>query len=552
MSLRAPLFSCIPDETARVARAAFPKGNPYMRMYDELGPIYSNPLFAHLFPNNGQPSEDPARLALVLIMAFAEGLSDRQAADGVRSRIDWKFALALPLDDPGFDASVLSEFRTRLLIGQSERLLFDTLLDLLREHNLVKPGGRQRTDSTHVLAASTVLNRLECVGETLRHALDTLATVAPEWLRSWVPSVWFDRYGRRFEEYRLPPGKPERYALAEDIGSDGRQLLLAVDAADAPEWVRQVEAVQILRQVWVQQFYAAAAPTRLQWRTAEDLPPAPLLISTPYDPDARYGKKRDTEWTGYKVHLTETCDDDTPNVITDVLTTPATTSDFEVTSTIQTNLVARKLAPSEHIVDAGYVTADHLLTSQRDRQIELLGPAAPDRSWQARSEDGFGAAQFVIDWEQQRVTCPQGEASVLWLERQDRHGNNAIQVRFAKAICAKCPVRARCVKSETEPRILQVRDRDHYEALQAARVRQETEVFKTEYARRAGIEGTISQGVHLGDLRRSRYIGEAKTRLMHLLLAAAMNFIRVAAWLADVPRSRSRQSAFAALGGANI
>ena len=243
MSLRAPLFTCIPDETARVARAAFPKGNPYMRMYDELGPLYSNPLFAHLFPNNGQPSEDPARLALVLIMAFAEGLSDRQAADGVRSRIDWKYALALPLDDPGFDASVLSEFRSRLLTGQAERLLFDTLLEKLRERQLVKPGGRQRTDSTHVLAASTVLNRLECIGETLRHALNTLASVAPAWLLSWVPSVWFDRYGQRFEEYRLPPGKPERYALAEEIGADGRQVLMVVDATDSPSWLRELEAV---------------------------------------------------------------------------------------------------------------------------------------------------------------------------------------------------------------------------------------------------------------------------------------------------------------------
>ncbi len=158
----------------------------------------------------------------------------------------------------------------------------------------------------------------------------------------------------------------------------------------------------------------------------------------------------------------------------------------------------------------------------------------------------------MIDWEQQRVMCQQGEASVLWLRRQDRHGNRAIQIRFAKATCAKCPVRARCVQSVTEPRILQLRERDHYEALQAARQRQETELFKTEYARRAGIEGTISQGVHLGDLRRSRYRGEAKTRLMHLLVAAAMNFIRVAAWLADVPRSRTRQSAFATLGRASI
>ena len=157
--------------------------------------------------------------------------------------------------------------------------------------------------------------------------------------------------------------------------------------------------MQILRQVWVQQFYAVAPAQPMQWRPAEDLPPAPLLISSPYDPDARYGKKRDTEWTGYKVHLTATCDDDTPNVITDVTTTLAPTSDFEVTATIQDNLVARDLAPDEHIVDAGYVTADHLLTSQRDRRIDLLGPAAPDRSWQARSADGFAAGLFVLDWD---------------------------------------------------------------------------------------------------------------------------------------------------------
>lgn len=550
MSLRAPLFYSIPEQTARVARAAFPNGNPYMRTSDHLGPIYSNPLFAHLFPNDGQPAQDPARLALVLIMAFAEGLSDRQAADAVRSRIDWKYALALPLDDPGFDASVLCEFRSRLLDGQAERLLFDTLLERLREHKLVKPAGRQRTDSTHVLSASTVLNRLECVGETLRHALNSLATLAPDWLRSWVPSAWFDRYGRRFEEYRLPSGKADRYALAEEIGADGRHLLLAIDAENAPAWLREVEAVQILRRVWLQQYYASAPEAAMQWRRAEDLPSASLLISSPYDPDARYSKKRETEWTGYKVHLTETCDDEMPNLITDVTTTPATTSDSAVTAVIQENLLARDVGPSEHIVDAGYVTADHLLTSQREREIELLGPAAPDRSWQARREDGLEAAQFVIDWERRQAVCPQGETSVQWWGQRDRHGNPTIRIMFGKAACGECVVRERCVQSATAGRVLVVRTREHYEVLQAARERQATEGFKEEYARRAGIEGTISQGVHLGDLRRSRYRGEGKTRLMHLLLGAAMNLTRVGAWLAEVPRSGTRVSAFAALGGA--
>src|ERR687886_786929 len=256
MSLRAPLVYCIPEETARVARAAFPKGNPYMRRRDTLGPIYTNPEFAHLFPKTGQPAEAPAQLALVTVMQFAEGLSDAQAADAVRARIDWKYALALELTDPGFDASVLCEFRGRLIAGNAELLLFETMLTLFREQGLIKAKGRMRTDSTHVLAAIQVLNRLECVGETLRHALNTLASVAPDWLRSWVPGSWSDRYGRRFEEYRFPPGKPERYALAEEIGTDGVQFLRMLDDPAAPTWLKEVPAVQILHRVWEQQFYA--------------------------------------------------------------------------------------------------------------------------------------------------------------------------------------------------------------------------------------------------------------------------------------------------------
>jgi len=547
MSLRAPLFYQIPEQTAQIARAAFPKGNPYMRMRDALGPIYTNPAFAHLFPKEGQPAEAPAHLALVTIMQFAEGLSDEQTATAVRGRIDWKYALALELTDSGFDASVLCEFRKRLIVGNAELLLFDTMLTLFREEGLIKAKGRQRTDSTHVLAAIHVLNRLECVGETLRHALNVLATEDPDWLTSWVPSVWFERYSQRFEDYRLPPEKPARYALAEQIGTDGVRLLQHVYASDAPTGLRDLPAVQVLRQVWIQQFYAVADEQPIHWRTADDLPPALLLISSPYDPDARYGKKRSTEWTGYKVHLTETCDDDTPNLITDVLTTVAPISDFEVLPTIHQQLAERQCVPGEQIVDSGYPTADHVLTSGETHGIDLIGPLADDHSWQARAGAGFAAAQFVIDWERQCATCPQGHTSAEWLARTDEHDQTSIQIKFAKLDCTSCPVRAQCTQSKTQPRFLQVRDRAHYEVLAAARQRQKTELFKTQYAARAGIEGTISQGTRTSDLRRSRYIGLPKTRLLHLLIAAALNFIRVAAWLAETPRARTRQSAFARL-----
>jgi len=176
----------VPEETVRVAKAAFPKGTTYMTMRDELGAIFEDEDFVRLFPSRGQPAMAPWRLALVTVMQFAEGLPDRQAADAVRARIDCKYALSLELDDPDFDASVLCEFRGRLLEGGAERLLFDHLLGRFREMGLVRARGKQRTDSTRILAAVRGLNRLELVGETLRHALDALSVAAPGWLREHV------------------------------------------------------------------------------------------------------------------------------------------------------------------------------------------------------------------------------------------------------------------------------------------------------------------------------------------------------------------------------
>ena len=548
MSLKPQGVGPIPETTARFAHAAFPKGNAIMRLRDNLGPIYTDEQFRALFPHDGQPALSPGLLALVTVLQFAEGLSDRQAAEAVRARIDWKYALGLELDDPGFDASVLCEFRSRLIAGQAELLLFETLLSLLREQHFLKARGKQRTDSTHVLAAIVMLNRLECVGETLRHALNVLATAAPDWLEEWVPSPWFERYGRRFEEYRLPTKKEDRYALAEQIGADGRQLLQMIDSETEWTWLREVPAVQILRRVWIQQFYASEPAEPVRWRVAEDLPPAPQLISSPYDPDARWSKKRDTNWVGYKVHLTETCDDDLPHVITNVETTNATTADHSMTEVIHTHLAERDLLPSEHIVDTGYVIADHLVSSN-ERQVDLLGPIREDSCWQTRAAAGFGVACFTIYWEAQRATCPLGKTSGIWYPTRDNRGVPVINIRFAHRDCVACPQRAQCVSS-SRSRALTIRDRAAYEAVAQARQRQSTEAFKQAYSRRAGIEGTLSQGVRLGDLRRSRYIGLPKTRLLHLLIATALNLVRTAAWLAETPLARTRTPPFVALGKA--
>ncbi len=235
MCLRPESVPPVPAMTARVARVAFPKGNLYMRMRDEMGPVFADEAFAPLFPSRGQPAIAPWRLALVTIMQYAEGLSDEQAADAVRARIDWKYTLSLDLTDAGFDSSVLCEFRTRLVQGKAETLLFTTLLEHFRQRKLLAAHGRQRTDSTHVLAAIRTLNRLEEAGETLRHALNALAVVAPDWLRATSPAEWLDRYSQRFSEDRLPKGAAERETLARTIGRDGFTLLEAVFAdAAAP------------------------------------------------------------------------------------------------------------------------------------------------------------------------------------------------------------------------------------------------------------------------------------------------------------------------------
>jgi transposase len=537
----------VPEETARIAHAAFPKGNPYLRLADELGSLFTDETFAALFPTHGQPAFAPWRLALVTILQFAEGLSDRRAADALRSRIDWKYVLRLELTDPGFDASVLSEFRTRLLDGQAEQLLLDTLLHWCTERQLVKARGRQRTDSTHILAAVRALNRIEVVGETMRHALNSLAVVVPSWLERHANPGWVARYARRAEDDRLPTGQTAREELACGIGRDGYTLLTALYAADAPVWLREVPAVDTLRRVWIQQFHLADGT--VQWRDGEDIPPATTFISSPHDLDAHYAKKRTTRWVGYKVHITETCEDDLPHLVTQVETMAGPIADGDATPVIHDNLARRDLLPQTHLVDTGYLDAELLVSSRLDYAVDLLGPTRPNRHWQARAGEGFDIQHFRVDWEKRQAVCPEGRTSVSWTPAVDNRHTDVIKIKFSPKDCGACPSRVRCVRSRSPHprRTITVRPEAPYEALQAARQREGTDAFAATYAKRAGIEGTISREIRTCRLRRTRYIGLARTRLGHLLTAAALNFLRLGEWFIDLPRAKTRRSPFATL-----
>jgi transposase len=550
MSMHPQPITPVPEDTSRVARAAFPKGNLYMKMRDELGTIYQDQQFAPLFPTRGQSAEAPWRLALICVFQFIEGLSDRQASDAVRSRIDWKYALGLELTDAGFDFSVLSEFRARLINGELEESLLDTMLAQFKQRGWLKERGSQRTDSTHVLAAVRVLNRLETVGETLRAALNALAAAAPDWLREQVEPEWFKRYGSQVEEYRLPKGQEARYKYAATIGADGSRLLNSVYSPEAPHWLREIQAVQILRRVWVQQYMVMEG--QIQLRSAQDLPPAGARIDSPYDPEASYGNKRSATWTGYKAHVTETCDrePDEVHLITNVETTQAHVADADVAVPTHKALENKKLLPAEHLLDAGYVDGELSVSSRREYGIEVIGPARPNASWQAKAAkvgQGYDVSAFTVDWDAKRVTCPNGSTNSSWTPHLDTWGNSVISVRFLKADCLQCPARALCTHSATAPRHVTFRTKDNHQAIQAIRQQQTTPEWQARYMQRAGVEGTLSQGVRAYELRETRYIGLAKTHLQHILMAAGINIVRIVAWLQGIPRAKTRVSHFAAL-----
>ncbi|MFU8855253.1 transposase, partial [Micromonospora sp. SL1-18] len=283
-------------------------------------------------------------------------------------------------------------------------------------------------------------------------------------------------------------------------------------------------------------------------------------ITSPYDTDARRGGKRDLFWTGYKVHVSETCTDSVeepdgaaapdqqplPNIITNVATTDAAVPDAAMTTPIHESLARRGLLPDEHLLDSGYPSADLLLESADRFGIRLLTPMLADVSAQARAGTGYDAAGFEVDFDTGAVTCPQGKTSSMWSPARQR-GTETIVVKFDTATCRACPVRSQCTTAARGGRQLTIRPRRLHEALAEARARQTTKQFARAYRLRAGVEGTIRQGVAVTDTRHARYRGLPKTHLQHVVSATALNLIRLDAWFNDAPLDRGRTSHLARL-----
>lgn len=481
-------------------------------------------------------------MALITVFQFLENLSDRQAADAVRGRLDWKYSLGLELEDAGFHFSVLSEFRTRLAENKAEQLLLDKMLDHFKAAGLLKVRGHARTDSTHVLASVRKLYKLEMVGETVRAALNGLATAAPEWLEKHLEPEWAERYGHRVEDYRLPKGKAARKAYGLVVAEDGYALLDALDVPYVPRRLRELNALVTLRACWEQ--YFVREDGKIRWRTPAELRPSGERFNSPYDPEACYSTRRDIAWIGYKVHLTETCDPGSLHLVTHVETTSAVIQDVTSTADVHAALANKKLLPDTHIVDKGYLDAELLVASLTDHGIRLVGPVRKNSSWQALAGQGFDTSRFQVDWDTQTVTCPQGQHSVYWKLASKPSPLEKIHVQFDRRTCAACPVRSLCTKSPKAPRKLVLQPQAEQEALCLARDFIGTEAWSALYRERAGIEGTLSQGIRSSGLRQTRYRGLAKTSVQNTAIGAAINVSRIVNWLDGKSQASTRQPRF--------
>jgi transposase len=570
-----------PDPQIAAAIAAkYPGKRPRplaVQVRDRLGQWLQDEEFAAAFGIRGRPGWSPSRLALVTVLQRAENLADRPAAEAVRTRIDWQYLLGLPLDDPGFDHTVLAEFRGRVAEGGLELVALDALLARLAAGGLVKAGGKQRTDSTHVVAAVAALNRLELAGESVRAALEALTAACPDWVaqRICVPD-FARRYGTPMTSWRPPQSEARREELAIAYARDGYALLEAVYDSSSPGWLRELPATDVLRRVLLQNYTRAITDgkevikRREKEPEGDGLPPGHARIASPYDTDARWGVKREEFWLGYKLHVTETCDDapacscrpaaagipdrghdkgcahlTAPNLVTHVATTDATVTDNQMTSVTHQDLAARNLAPGRHYLDSGYLSAALVVSSLTTWGIALIGPLLADTSAQARAGAGYARADFTADYDAQTVTCPQGKTSATWTPCT-QHGKDAIVATFSARDCGPCPARPQCTTNSKHQRQLTLPPRDLAEAQAAVRAAEKTTGFQADYARRAGVEGTMHQAASHG-ARRARYRGLPRTRLDHVYMACALNLLRLEAYWTGTPLDRRRTSHLARL-----
>lgn len=504
----------IPADTAELGHKLLEADSVYRLVGDQLAELIRDADFADLYSSIGGPALSPVIMSLVLVFQMLEKLPDRLAAAAVRLRIDWKYALHLPLDWAGFHFTNLSHFRQRLLEHKAEYRVFDQLLQKLVELGYVRRRGKQRTDSMSVLGLVAKLSRLELVWETLRVVLEALQKQDQAWLERVLPEVFLQQYLVKRQDYNLT--EQEIAAELRQAGADGVWLLGQLE--NAPELLQTLAEVQTLRTVWEQQFAWDAEGAYSGPREKLD---AHGLIQSPHEPDVRYRQKRDKAWQGYVAQVTETAEDEgDPNFITDVGLTDAQTSDNNALPEIQERLADRDLTPAQQVVDQAYVSGTRLAESDA-QDIDLIGPIADEAG-----PKEFKLSDFTVDLERQEATCPGGKHPEKWTVSQRPDGTLNHTAHFGGQ-CEACPLRSRCTEAKNGRTITIHEHHDHVVAL---RKRMQTAEFWAVMKRRPPVEGTISQLARQG-IRQARYRGPPKVNLQLVFTATAVNLRRLCrAW----------------------
>lgn len=480
--------------------------------------------------DNGRPAIEPVLASAVTLLQFMEKAPDRKAAENVRLHLGWKYALDLEIEYKGFDHSSLVKFRNRLLKGGAERVGFDALLNALRSAGLVRRGGKQRLDSTHVLGAVARMSRLELVRETIRLFLEYIkrsdyTQSLPEW-----PVLEARYLDSQIAWHRLSnESLKEKYQQA---GQDALCLIrwLRMQASK----VRDSDNALLLERVFLEQYEIDAdKPQRRKIESSG-------VVKNPHDPDVQWSTKdlaKTKQWEGYKVQIAEDVAEDgkakkkgepTEQFITEVTTTKAITSDLEGMKCVEENQEKSGQGVAEELyVDAAYVT-DDTLAETHDQGRKLMGPARPS----ANSSDPnlFDANAFDVDIANHKAICPAGYESCQ-CSRLENQLTGHIDYRFEWAgMCDSCKLQKQCTRSRSGRRMLLVGE--YHDLLQQRRREMQTDKFKEQMHQRNGIEGTISEFTRGGG-RRTRYRGLNKTTLANCFMGAAVNanrWIRLVQW----------------------
>ena len=518
MSLKTEFPKAIPEETRRVVEPRLAEDNLYRLVGQAIEQMLDETVLAERYDEEGRPAINPMVLMLVTVFQFLEKLPDRMAAEMAVMRLDWKYALRQTLAWSGFHFTDLGNFRKRLLKYGQEQVAFEQVVKYLRERGYIKAGGKQRTDSTHILGAVMRLSRLELVWETLRLAVSALVNADVPWTLKWRPRSFVRANRTRQSDYRR--SQAEVSQALRQTGQDGAWLLEQV-AAQGSSGLQALPEIVQLRRVWQEQF------TRQADGSTQLRPPGEAggdVINSPHDADVRYGDKGSRNWVGYKLQITETADPDAPaRFITDVAITSTVEQDNVHLDALQQRLVERQIAPTQQYVDQGYMSGDNLAHSL-ENGIDLRGFI---REGNVSKVPAFRLSQFDIDLDQRQATCPAGNHSVKWAKAKPDVANLiAYHVSFGRQ-CQACPFfgPGLCTDKASGRHLGVSR---HHVLLQTRRREAYTSVFQIEMHVRAGMEGTISELVRAHGARRARYRGLAKNQLQALFIATATNLKRLA------------------------